>query len=175
MMASRINSSHAVPPHNSSKGESQGLAGGLVTLQMMLEGTGLKGGVDILAGPLGERSLELPPPEEMTPERIAALKRQTEQTHLEEGDEAEDERANSSSIDEGGAASEWDEDEWDGERLSAMGGPDPLGDVGWDVAERFEVLINELKAMPSPDIFHSIGACVVWMGMWMGGWVPCIN
>jgi hypothetical protein len=163
MMVSRIIVSCYATPHTSSKGESQGLAGGLVTLQMMLEGTGLKGGVDIMAGPPGERSMELPPLQEMTPERIAALKRpQTEQTHLdqEEEEEEEDEEGVGSSG-EAGAAAEWDEDEWDGEGLSAMGGPDPLGDVGWDVAERFELLINELKATPSPDMFHSIGA---WMG-----------
>lgn len=127
---------------------------------MMLEGTGLKGGVDIMAGPPGERSLELPPLDELTPERIASLQRQTEQTHLEQGEGAAEEGKEDEAV-AGGAGAEWDEDEWD-EGLAAMGGPDPLGDVGWDVAERFEVLIAEVLATPAPEMFHSIGA-------WMGG------
>lgn len=118
---------------------------------MMLEGTGLKGGLDIMAGPPGEKSLELPPLEEMTPERVAALQRQSERTHVDGKKEEEDGEEEEL---EGGA--EWDEDEWD-EGWAAMGGPDPLGDLGWDVAERFEVLISEVRATPSPEMFHSIG------------------
>ena len=60
-----------------------------------------------------------------------------------------------------------DEDEWD-EALGTMGGPDPLGDLGWDVAERFEVLFAELEATPSPDMFNAIGG----LG-WICGWGSC--
>jgi hypothetical protein len=157
-----INYSHDDPNSSTeAAGSEQGLAGGLVTLQMMLEGTGLKGGVDILAGPLGEKSLDLPPLDEMTPERIAALGRQTQRMHVQEMEEEEEEEGEEREEEaegEEGTDPLWDEDEWD-EGLGAMGAADPLGDVGWDVAERFEVLINELLATPSPDVFHSIGGC----------------
>ena len=118
---------------------------------MMLEGAGLKGGLDIMAGPPGETSLNLPPLDEMTPERIAAL---GGKAVVEEESEEEEELDGKA----GEGAYTWDEDEWD-EGLAAMGGADPLGDVGWDVAERFDVLIAELLTTPAhdQDMLHAVG------------------
>ncbi len=119
-----------------------GVKGGLVTLQMMFEGTGLKGGVDILAGPPGEESVDL----------SARMARGTDAGVLEEEEEEEEE------IDGEEEEEVEDEDEWD-EALGRMGEADPLGDVGWDVAERFDVLVRELEATAeSPDLFNSIAS-----------------
>jgi hypothetical protein len=110
---------------------------GLVTLQMMFEGTGLKGGLDVLAGPPGEASMDL-----------SSWEREREGASEEEGAVLQ------SLTDE----EEEDEDEWD-ESLGAMGEADPLGDVGWDVAARFDLLLRELEAtVDSPDLLPAIAS-----------------
>jgi hypothetical protein len=123
--------------------------GGLVTLQMMFEGTGLKGGVDVMSGPMGEKGVELPSLEEMKAsiEMEGKEKQQRKKEEAgayinEEEEEEEDE----------------DEDEWD-EALGMLGDADPLGDIGWDVAARFDLLVRELEAaVESPDLFQSIAS-----------------
>jgi len=110
---------------------------GLVTLQMMFEGTGLKGGLDVLAGPPGEASVDL-----------SSWEREREGAGEEEGAVLQS-LANEE---------EEDEDEWD-ESLGAMGEADPLGDVGWDVAARFDLLVRELEAtVDSPDLLPAIAS-----------------
>jgi len=116
-----------------------GVKEGLVTLQMMFEGTGLKGGLDVLAGPLGETSEDLASWErdrEGAGEKEGAVLQS-----LEEEEEEED-----------------DEDEWD-ESLGVTGEADPFGDVGWDVAARFDLLVRELEAtVDSPDLLPGIAS-----------------
>eukprot|EP00624_Nannochloropsis_granulata_P003923 evm.model.NODE_29647_length_52634_cov_57.405155.19 len=115
-----------------------GVKEGLVTLQMMFEGTGLKGGMDVLAGPPGETS-----------ENLASWERRREGVGDEEGAVLQ------SLVEE---EEEEDEDEWD-ESLGATGEADPLGDVGWDVAARFDLLVRELEAtVDSPDLLAGIAS-----------------
>ncbi|TFJ87970.1 hypothetical protein NSK_000790 [Nannochloropsis salina CCMP1776] len=114
-----------------------GVKEGLATLEMMFEGTGLKGGVDVMAGPPGEEGMDL-----------RSWERGAEEARV--GREGE---ARSEEVEE-----DEDEDEWD-EALGSMGDADPLGDLGWDVAARFDVLVRELEAtVDSPDLLPAIAS-----------------